>query len=121
MGGAGRLERLGRQHRLWLITNGDAELQRRKVRLAGLDTVMERIFVSAEVGWAKPADRFYDHVEAEARRAGLRIALVIGDSVPKEIVPARARGWPVALIGGSPDAGVPTYARLADVRLPRNH
>lgn len=110
------LERIRNRHRLWLITNGDSELQRRKADLAGISDLAERISVSGDVGFAKPDDRFFAPVESAIEARGMRVALVIGDSVRCDIEPAIRRGWPAVLVNSDKDMpGVFRVNRLADL------
>jgi HAD superfamily hydrolase (TIGR01493 family) len=109
-------------HEIWVATNGDGELQRRKLRLSRLDTLVDRVFVSADIGAAKPDPVFYAAVEDALAATDLRIALVIGDSATKDLAPAQERGWPVLGVRraptGSPgsDRGVAWIADLSEIR-----
>jgi HAD superfamily hydrolase (TIGR01549 family) len=103
-------------HGLWLITNGDSELQRRKLSLSRLDAEFDRVFVSGEIGAVKPAAEFFRPVEACLREQRAEVALVIGDSFTADLAPALARGWPVLSIG-QPAQGVPWVQRLAEAKI----
>ena len=65
--------------RLEIITNGIARVQRE--RFASTDTIkyFDHIFISEEIGWAKPDPRFFERV-LESLSASPEECLVIGDS-----------------------------------------
>jgi len=113
------LKTLAPRHRLWLMTNGESRLQRRKATLAGLTQWFQEVFVSAEIGAAKPADAFFAAVESALDRDGEVVRLVLGDSVDKDIRPAQVRGWPAIFVQRNeavcPAGGVPLVRSLADL------
>jgi FMN phosphatase YigB (HAD superfamily) len=83
---------------LWLVTNGDSRLQRRKLVGAGLAERFDRVFVSGDIGSRKPEATFFDWVTDTAAAAGRSIVASIGDSIDNDIRPAVERGWlPVAV------------------------
>jgi putative hydrolase of the HAD superfamily len=58
------LDALADQHphlRLGVLTNGDAEQQRRKLHEVGLATVLSEVIVSSEVSTAKPDPLIFEH------------------------------------------------------------
>ncbi|HEY8447485.1 MAG TPA: HAD family hydrolase [Thermomicrobiales bacterium] len=77
--------------RLGIITNGPAEVQREKVALLGLESAVDFILISGELGIAKPDPAIF----AEALRRGAATAdeaVFIGDSPEFDIAGARAAG-----------------------------
>jgi FMN phosphatase YigB (HAD superfamily) len=106
------LRRLRGNHQIWVTTNGDSELQRRKLRVSTLSTLVDRVFVSADIGAAKPYRTFYAAVEEALGRTGQHVALVLGDSYTRDLAPALDRGWPVLGVRRSPTA---VTARADDV------
>lgn len=105
------LKRCSRRLKLGIITNGSGETQRAKIRAAGLDQVFvaERIWVSAEVGVAKPDPGFF---LSASRSLGVPPAhcLVVGDSVHDDQAGALAAGMRARLV-----ASPVTAASLADL------
>ncbi|MDD2459302.1 MAG: YjjG family noncanonical pyrimidine nucleotidase [Eubacteriales bacterium] len=67
---------------LAIVTNGFARIQERRIALAGLDTLFERIFISEQVGYRKPQVEFFEHV---FREIGEGNAMIIGDSLTSDI------------------------------------
>jgi len=99
---------LRRNHRLWLATNGLPAHQHRKLSQAGLTGFFDRILVSGEVGAAKSNPAFASVIGRALAQDGLRVCLVVGDSVTHDLQLASNGGWAAAHIcpAGSCDATV---------------
>jgi putative hydrolase of the HAD superfamily len=70
---------------LALITNGASCLQREKLSGSGLSGYFgDRVFVSSEIGYAKPAREIFDLV-LRAVQGTPRSALMVGDSLERDI------------------------------------
>lgn len=106
---------LKKDYRLCIATNGIAPVQRGRLRaLAGL---VEKTFISEEVGAIKPQPAFFDKVCAEmgAERAE---CLMIGDSLSSDVAGAQAAGIDSCWISGGAEnttAHTPTY-EVADLK-----
>ncbi|BBB69390.1 noncanonical pyrimidine nucleotidase, YjjG family protein [Undibacterium sp. YM2] len=81
------LERLSLDYQLMIISNGSAHVQRRKLQSAGLTDYFEHIFISAEVGYAKPDTRLFSHALSYAYHASV---VMIGDDYINDMQPAMA-------------------------------
>lgn len=83
------LDELRRRHRLALVTNGAACLQREKLAACGLEAYFDVVVVSADVGVAKPGAEIFEHVLArlEADRG-----VMVGDSLVRDVEGALAAG-----------------------------
>lgn len=79
----------------YVITNGQAAVQRSKLRLSGLDQVMDGIFISGEIGFPKPQRDFFDCCLAQLAERDPRRILLVGDSLSSDI-------------RGGVQAGIPT-------------
>jgi putative hydrolase of the HAD superfamily len=88
---AAALDCLKRSYALALVTNGAGCLQREKVAAAGLGEYFEVVVVSADLGVAKPDPSVFEHVLSELG-ARCEDAVMVGDSVSKDISGARAAG-----------------------------
>lgn len=104
------LERLGRRHRLAVVSNFDYTPTALSILdTAGVRDLFAAIVVSDEVGWRKPrADIF----EAAIRRTGAeaRRTLFVGDRADIDVVGARGVGMHAAWINPGGDAlppGIP--------------
>lgn len=79
-------------YRLFLITNGDKTVQNTRLTLSGLGQYFEKIFISEEIGAAKPSERFFDAVANAIPAFDKEKALVIGDSESSDILGANRYG-----------------------------
>ena len=74
------LERLSAHYKLGLVTNGDGDAQRGRLRTAGLEEYFESIVISDEAGYAKPAREIFDIALSELGVTAHE-ALFVGDSI----------------------------------------
>jgi putative hydrolase of the HAD superfamily len=113
------LRELRPAHALGLVTNGASCLQREKLHASGLGDYFRVVVVSSEVGVAKPDVSVFERALAEL---GAESAVMIGDSLRKDVGGARAAGLEAVWLNrsGRPrpdDLDVPEVASLAE--LPR--
>ena len=73
------------RYRLFIISNGVAKTQKKRLKAAGLDKYFEQIFVSEEVGAQKPSKEFFTYVEKHIPEFDKDKALIIGDSYSSDI------------------------------------
>jgi len=85
------LDELCVKHRLALVTNGAPAIQRAKVALTDLGRRFDEIVVSGEVGAGKPDPRPI-HAALAALEVRPEEAVMVGDSLERDIVAARAAG-----------------------------
>ena len=84
-------ERLRGAHRLALVSNGASDLQREKLRGAGLEGYFDCVVVSGDIGIGKPDP-------APFRRALTRLgvppdaAAMVGDTLDRDVLGARRAG-----------------------------
>lgn len=80
------VERLHRNHRLFLASNGTASVQHARLTAAGLYPYFEQVFISQEVGHNKPSPEFFQ--ACFARIPGFRPerAMMVGDSLTSDIL-----------------------------------
>jgi putative hydrolase of the HAD superfamily len=78
-------------HTLCLLSNGSGSMQRAKLDNAELPPVFDHVFISGEMGVAKPDRRIFkevlDHYQAQSEECGM-----ICDDLVRDIEPARAMG-----------------------------
>lgn len=97
--------------KVFLVTNGTPAAQYGRLDALGIRGRFDGIFVSDEIGYAKPDRRFYEYVFS---RTGLcaEDCLVIGDSLSSDIRGANNAGiesiW-YAPNGGKPEGAVPDH------------
>jgi 2-haloacid dehalogenase len=79
------LRALHRRFRLAVITNGFKEVQHSRLSLTPVAGLFEAVFVSEEMGAAKPDPVFFEAVFDRIGRPQKHSALVIGDSLSSDI------------------------------------
>ncbi len=78
-------ESLSASHRLFVVTNGLAKTQTKRLKMAGLYGFFEDIFDSESVGFQKPSKEFFEYVINHIKDFHVGEALIIGDSLTSDI------------------------------------
>ncbi len=91
------LARLAGQYTLGIISNGSGKIQRKKIRQAALGSYFSYCLLSGEVGYGKPSLRMFTTALTACGCAPCE-AMMIGDDLDKDILPARALGMRTALV-----------------------
>jgi FMN phosphatase YigB (HAD superfamily) len=113
-----------------IITNGFAAVQRPRLEQSGLMPMVDNLFISEEIGAAKPRAAFFDHVLQAVGNPDPRDCVVVGDSLTSDIAGGNAAGMDTVwfdrrgTLGESAgvqddiDANTPTYriTRLVELR-----
>ncbi|MDQ3367654.1 MAG: HAD family hydrolase [Myxococcota bacterium] len=86
---------LGATHHLAIVTNGSGASQRTKLARLGLDTAVHAVFVSGELGIAKPASGIFERALRWTEHAA-RDVLFVGDEPVIDLAPAAALGMATA-------------------------
>lgn len=73
------------QVRMALVTNGLKEVQRPRLANSSIKDCFEHIFISEELGAAKPSAAFFDTVFATLGQPARTSTLIIGDSLSSDI------------------------------------
>lgn len=115
------LEALNGVYLLYLVTNGTATVQERRIESAGLSQYFEDVFISECVGFNKPDTRFFEHCFSRIPGLKKSEALIIGDSLSSDIRGGRDAG--IRTVWFNPKGGeasgdvIPDYEvqRLADL------
>jgi 2-haloacid dehalogenase len=76
---------LKNRYDLYVVTNGVARTQDRRLRDSGLHPFFKEIFVSEDVGFQKPMKEYFDHVFARIPDFSLELSLLVGDSLSSDI------------------------------------
>lgn len=79
------LEKLKTKYPLYIITNGVAETQYKRLGACGLDKYFQGIFISEEAGCQKPQKEFFEYCFEKMGRRDVENMLVIGDSLTSDI------------------------------------
>ena len=83
------LLRLRERFTLAVVTNGPPEMQWPKVRKFGIESLVDHVVVSGDVGHRKPDPRIFEHLFAKTGVTASKAAHV-GDSIHSDIAGARA-------------------------------
>lgn len=86
------LEFLCEKYPVYILTNGFAETQRKKLKNAGLSSFVKGIVISEETGYRKPQKEIFDHALETARAKPFETVL-IGDSLEADVMGAVQAGW----------------------------
>ncbi len=89
-----------------VITNGIGEIQRARFAATPILRYFGRLFISGEIGYAKPDKRFFDAVLSELGITDRRTVLVIGDSLTSDMGGAIGAGLDCCYL--SPDGRKPS-------------
>ena len=85
---------VSRGHRLYIITNAVASVQRNRLRGSAFADLITDAFISEDAGASKPARVYYDYVLARIPGASAENTLAIGDSLTTDIAGANNAGLP---------------------------
>lgn len=55
------LKRLSKDYRLYIVSNGTAEVQKSRIESSGIAKYLDDIFISQQIGFDKPNVKFFDH------------------------------------------------------------
>lgn len=86
------LEALYGAYGLYLVTNGTATVQERRIESAGLARFFAGIFISERVGFNKPDARFFDCCFSQIPDFKKHETLIVGDSLSSDIRGGRDAG-----------------------------
>lgn len=79
------LEYLEKKYELYIVTNGIAVTQHKKITSAGIDRYVKSIFISEELGAQKPKKEFFDACFAQINDISKEEVMIIGDSLSSDI------------------------------------
>ena len=73
-------------YRLFLASNGTARVQHGRIASAGIAPMFEKMFISQEVGFDKPAREFFAQAFAQIPDFSRELAVIVGDSLTSDIL-----------------------------------
>ena len=79
------VDALSKKYRLFLVSNGTASVQKGRMTSANLYPYFEKVFVSQEVGYNKPAREYFEKVFAQIPGFDRDRAIIVGDSLTSDI------------------------------------
>lgn len=78
--------------RQYALTNGVTSTQQNKLRLSGLDRILDGIFISEEIGYPKPERRYFEKCFRQIPDFSREKALMVGDSLSATCRREQCRG-----------------------------
>jgi putative hydrolase of the HAD superfamily len=101
---------LKERYALHIITNGFEEAQHIKLQSTDLTKYFKNIIISEHTGYKKPDVRIF-HYAAESANALSNACMMIGDSLPVDIIGAQEAGWDTIYFnpGRIPHSDKPTH------------
>ena len=75
-----------------IVTNGMKEVQRLRIQQCNWEHYFEHIFVSDEIGFAKPQIEFFDHCLQASGHPNKEDIIIIGDTLASDILGAKRAG-----------------------------
>ena len=80
------VDALSKKYRLFLASNGTASVQKGRMTSANLYRFFEKVFVSQEIGYNKPAKAYFDGCFARIPGFDPDRCLMVGDSLTSDIL-----------------------------------
>ena len=77
---------LSKKYRLFLASNGTASVQAGRMKSANLYRFFEKVFVSQDLGYNKPAREFFERAVAQIPDFDPTKAMMVGDSLTSDIL-----------------------------------
>lgn len=79
------LEDLSKKYHLYLASNGAVKVQMSRIKSAGIEKYLEKIFLSEQIGYEKPSPQFFEKCFAQIPNFKKEEALILGDSLTSDI------------------------------------
>lgn len=92
------LKLLTKKYRLHIVSNGSTDVQYYKLNKLSITSLFDNIFLSEEIGFAKPDVRFFKHVQNKLQQDKLDKIMIIGDSFTADIKSAKEFGYTTAWV-----------------------
>ena len=90
-------------YNIGVLSNGFTDVQHRKMHTVGLDTLVDVVVLSDDIGVNKPETRIYAHARERAGVTDPSAHIMIGDNPATDIAGALRAGWRAVLYSPSAD------------------
>lgn len=80
------LDKISRYYRIFLVTNGTADIQFNRLKLSGLGERVEDVFISELLGAKKPDKEYFDIVARSIKGFDKDDCVMVGDSLTSDIL-----------------------------------
>lgn len=82
----------GRGYQIGVLSNGFTEVQHSKLRVSGLEQLVDMVVLSDDIGVTKPDRRIFDYAESRCG-ATAEQCVMVGDNPDTDIAGALGAGW----------------------------
>lgn len=103
------LENLAKKYKLYVVSNGSTDVQYYKLNKLDLSKYFQKIFLSEEIGFAKPNYNFFEYVHNALGHPDKKDVIVIGDSISADIEGGNNFGYDACYVG-TLHCSIATYA-----------
>lgn len=79
-------KKLSLDYDLYIVTNGIASVQKKRLAKSGLLPYFKSVFISEEVGSQKPEKKFFDYIFESIPEKNKSKTIIIGDSMSSDIL-----------------------------------
>lgn len=104
---------LSQRYPLYIVTNGTAQTQHRRLQDSGLKPYFQALFISEEIGSRKPMPTFFNYCLQQLPNLSAADILIIGDSLSSDILGGNLSGidtcWMNAEKKENQTHAIPTY------------
>lgn len=80
------VEYLHKKYDLYIVTNGVATTQRKRLQKSGLDQYMKDVFISESLGYQKPQIEFFEECFKKTGKLDLKKTIIVGDTLSSDIL-----------------------------------
>ena len=115
------LDELSKKYDLYLMSNGTAAVQDRRIAASGIAKYFKGLFISEKVGYNKPALEFFERCFAEIPDFKKEESIIVGDSLSSDIKGGINAGIPTCHYnpsGEKSDSIIPHYTIKTLEELP---
>ncbi len=95
---------------LYIVTNGIANTQRKRLTKSGILPCFTDVFVSETIGYQKPRKEYFDYVLSHIKEKDIGKVLLVGDSLTSDIKGAFDAGIACAWLRHKPTADYSAYS-----------
>lgn len=113
------LQELGSRYPLYVVSNGNTQVQYGRLGISGFQKYFRQIFLSEEIGYTKPDKRFFEECLRRLPDVKREEILLIGDSLSSDMAGGRNAGIDTCWYNPAKipeDASIPVTYEIRDLR-----
>ncbi len=84
--------RLAENHRLYIVTNGSTDVQKRRLGASAILPYIQKVYISEEIGAQKPTKAYFDEVFADLGDPPREDVIIFGDSQTSDMLGGKNAG-----------------------------